>query len=160
MEYKREEACKAKEIAEKKFRAHDLKGSYWYAQKAYDLCPELEGISQLITALQVHLAAEDRLDSGLIDWYAILQVNVFSDPALLKKQYRKLALALHPDKNKSLEAEGAFKLIREAWAVLSDKFRKKKYDCMRRCLLQQEEDDSEPGHSDQLRLLPRHKRVL
>lgn len=148
MECKREEACNAKEIAEEKFRAHDLKGSYWYAQKAYDLYPELEGISQLITAMQVHLAAEDRLDSGLIDWYAILQVNVFSDPALIKKQYRKLALALHPDKNKSLEAEGAFKLIREAWAVLSDKFKKRKYDCVRRCLLQKEEEDSEPGHPD------------
>lgn len=86
MECKREEACNAEEIAKEKFRAHDLKGSYWYAQKAYDLYPEQEGISQLITAMQVHLAAEDRLDSGLIDWYAILQVNVFSDPASKRRR--------------------------------------------------------------------------
>ncbi|KAE8716616.1 LRR receptor-like serine/threonine-protein kinase GSO1-like [Hibiscus syriacus] len=35
---------------------------------------------------------------------------------------------LHPDKNKSIGAEGAFKLISESWSLLSDKARRVAYD--------------------------------
>ncbi|KAJ1394601.1 hypothetical protein SESBI_34061 [Sesbania bispinosa] len=45
-----------------------------------------------------------------------------------RKQYRKLALTLHPDKNKSLGAEGAFKLVSEAWSLLSDKVKRLAYN--------------------------------
>ena len=55
------------------------------------------------------------------DWYRILQVDQIADDASIKKQYRKLALFLHPDKNKSIGAEATFKLIGEAANVLSDK---------------------------------------
>ncbi|GJM97187.1 hypothetical protein PR202_ga14094 [Eleusine coracana subsp. coracana] len=37
----------------------------------------------------------------------------------IKKQYRRLCLVLHPDKNRSAAAEGAFKLIHQAWEHLS-----------------------------------------
>ncbi|XP_064954157.1 uncharacterized protein LOC135615655 [Musa acuminata AAA Group] len=122
-----EEALKAKEIAERKFNSKDVKGAKKFALKAQNLYPSLEGISQMIATLDVHLAAEKKIN-GESDWYAILSVNALADEEALKKHYRKLALQLHPDKNKSVGAEGAFKLISEAWSVLSDKNRKTAYD--------------------------------
>ncbi|URE23932.1 hypothetical protein MUK42_26255 [Musa troglodytarum] len=56
-----------------------------------------------------------------MNWYAVLSLNPLADEDTLKKQYRKLALQLHPDKNKSIGAE-------EAWTVLSDKSRRMIYD--------------------------------
>jgi molecular chaperone DnaJ len=46
----------------------------------------------------------------------------------IKDAYRKLALQFHPDRNKSPEAEGRFKEISEAYAVLSDDEKRKQYD--------------------------------
>ncbi|GLJ53983.1 hypothetical protein SUGI_1154490 [Cryptomeria japonica] len=128
MECDREEAYRAKEIAEKKLMAGDMQESYKLAQKAYELYPALEGLSSMITAIEVHLAAHSKLYLGFMDWYSILQVSSSSDPSLIKNQYEKLALLLHPDKNKSVGAERAFKLITKARTVLSDKTRKASYD--------------------------------
>ncbi|XP_050875319.1 uncharacterized protein LOC127078952 [Lathyrus oleraceus] len=55
-----------------------------------------------------------------MDWYGILQTEKLSEEAVIRKQYRKLALLLHPDKNKFAGAEAAFKLIGEANGVLND----------------------------------------
>ncbi|CAO2042031.1 unnamed protein product [Urochloa humidicola] len=130
-EYNMDEALKAKDVAENKFRAHDIRGARKYAIKAQTLCPSLEGISQMVSTLEVHLAAESKID-GESDWYRILSLGAFADEEEVKKQYRKLALLLHPDKNKSIGAEEAFKLISEAWSVLSDDSRKMLYDEKRR----------------------------
>ncbi len=46
----------------------------------------------------------------------------------IKDAYRKLAMEFHPDRNKSPEAEGRFKEISEAYAVLSDDEKRKQYD--------------------------------
>ncbi|KAG2565772.1 hypothetical protein PVAP13_7NG140000 [Panicum virgatum] len=109
-----DEALKAKGVAENKFRDHDIRGARKYAIKAQTLCPSLEGISQMVSTLEVHLAAESKID-GECDWYRILSLGAFADEEEVKKQYRKLALLLHPDKNKSIGAEEAFKLISEAF---------------------------------------------
>lgn len=127
MEYNKDEACRAKEIAEKKFMAQDLSGAKKFAVKAQQLYPTLEGLPQMMAVLDVHMAAEKKIN-GHTDWYGILQVEWVADEALIKKQYRKLALMLHPDKNKSVGAEGAFKLIGEAHGVLSDKDKRSAYD--------------------------------
>jgi curved DNA-binding protein CbpA len=50
----------------------------------------------------------------------------------VKKQYKRLAFLLHPGKNKSVGGEAAFKLVLEAWSVLSDHSRKMIYDQKRR----------------------------
>ncbi|MED6179255.1 hypothetical protein PIB30_115468, partial [Stylosanthes scabra] len=63
-----------------------------------------------------------------MDWYGILGVSPFADEETVRKQYRKLALSLHPDKNKCLGAEGAFKLVSEAWSLLSDKTKRLEYN--------------------------------
>ena len=54
------------------------------------------------------------------DYYEVLGVSKSSSLDELKKQYRKLALKFHPDRNKSAEAPEHFKEISEAYAVLSD----------------------------------------
>ncbi|KAJ3675782.1 hypothetical protein LUZ60_004824 [Juncus effusus] len=129
-ECNKEEAQKALQIAERKFFSHDLKSAKKLAIKAQTLFPSLE-TSQLISTLDVYLSSENRYGNES-DWYGILNLPPFSDEETVKKQYRKLALHLHPDKNKSFGAEGAFKLISQAWSVLSDTNSKTKYDVKRK----------------------------
>ncbi|XP_052622243.1 J protein JJJ2 [Lactuca sativa] len=66
--------------------------------------------------------------NGVSDWYNVLGVDPTADAEAIRRRYRKLALSLHPDKSKSIGAEGAFKLVSEAWTILADKARKKTYD--------------------------------
>ncbi|URE23935.1 hypothetical protein MUK42_26255 [Musa troglodytarum] len=127
MECNKDEAFRAKEIAERRFMAEDVSGAKKFATKAQNLFPALEGINQMIATLDVYLASQSKV-FGEMNWYAVLSLNPLADEDTLKKQYRKLALQLHPDKNKSIGAEGAFKLISEAWTVLSDKSRRMIYD--------------------------------
>ncbi len=64
-----------------------------------------------------------------IDYYKILGVDKNADDKQIKKAYRKLALKYHPDKNKgNKQAEEKFKEINEAYTVLSDPEKRKKYD--------------------------------
>ncbi|XWS63878.1 hypothetical protein CRYUN_Cryun06bG0139200 [Craigia yunnanensis] len=127
MECNKDEATRAKELAEKKFIAKDITGAKKFALKAQNLFPGLEGIPQMIATLDVHISAENKIN-GEADWYGILGVNPQDDDEAMRKQYRKLALMLHPDKNKSVGADGAFKLISEAWSLLSDKAKRVAYD--------------------------------
>ena len=46
---------------------------------------------------------------GCRDYYQILGVSRDAEEADLKKQYRRLALQLHPDKNRAPRADEAFK---------------------------------------------------
>src|SRR3989338_3537519 len=62
------------------------------------------------------------------DYYEVLQVKKGATDRELKTAYRKLALAWHPDKNKSPEAEKKFKEINEAYEVLSNPNKKQAYD--------------------------------
>ncbi|XP_057446446.1 uncharacterized protein LOC130738478 [Lotus japonicus] len=131
MECNKDEATRAKEIAERKFIAKDTLGAKKFALKAQNLFPALEGIPQLIATLDVYISAENKIN-GETDWYGILGANPYADDDTVRKHYRKLALMLHPDKNKSVGADGAFKLISEAWSLLSDKSRRAAYDDKRK----------------------------
>ena len=63
------------------------------------------------------------------DYYKLLGVSKSVPSDEIKKAYRKLALKYHPDKNKgNKQAEEKFKQISEAYAVLSDAEKRKKYD--------------------------------
>ncbi|KHN27870.1 DnaJ like subfamily B member 14 [Glycine soja] len=127
MECNKDEATRAKEIAERKFAAKDTLGAKKFALKALNLFPDLEGISQMVATLDVYIAAENKTN-GEADWYGVLGVDPLADEDTVRRQYRKLALQLHPDKNKSIGADGAFKLISEAWSLLSDKAKRASYD--------------------------------
>lgn len=127
MECNRDEAVRSKEIAERKFTEKNYAGAKKFALKAQNLFPGLDGLSQMLTTLDVYIAADNKI-SGEVDWYGVLGVNPLADDDTVRKQYRKLALVLHPDKNKCLGAEGAFKLVSEAWSLLSDKAKRLEYN--------------------------------
>jgi len=64
-----------------------------------------------------------------IDYYEVLEVSRDCSGAELKKAYRKLALKYHPDRNPDdKDAEEKFKLINEAYQVLSDDEKRSIYD--------------------------------
>ncbi|CAI9765943.1 unnamed protein product [Fraxinus pennsylvanica] len=128
MECNKDEAFRAKLIAEKKMENNDFEGAQKIALKAQNLFPELENIAQILTVCDVHCSSQNRVLGSEKDWYGILQVERLADEATIKKQYRRLALLLHPDKNKFHGAEAAFKLIGEANRVLSDSTKKSVYD--------------------------------
>ena len=63
------------------------------------------------------------------DFYAVLGVDRKADEGEIKKQYRKLAAKLHPDKNPGDKAaEARFKEINHANDVLSDPKKRALYD--------------------------------
>ncbi len=63
------------------------------------------------------------------DYYKILGVQKSASNEVIKKAYRKLAMKYHPDHTKGDKAaEEKFKKISEAYAVLSDKEKRKEYD--------------------------------
>lgn len=128
MECNKEEAVKAMQIAEKKLENSDYIGARKMAQTAHRLFPTLENITQLLTVCEIHCSAQNRIYGSENDWYGILQIEQSADETTIKKQYRKLALLLHPDKNKFAGAEAAFKLVGEANRLLSDKSKRRLYD--------------------------------
>ncbi|MCR5719252.1 MAG: molecular chaperone DnaJ [Lachnospiraceae bacterium] len=63
------------------------------------------------------------------DYYEVLGVDKNADEAALKKAYRVLAKKYHPDMNPGdKEAEKKFKEASEAYAILSDPEKRRKYD--------------------------------
>lgn len=63
------------------------------------------------------------------DYYEVLGVSRNAEAAEIKKAYRKLALQYHPDKNPgNKEAEEKFKEAAEAYDVLSNEEKRRRYD--------------------------------
>lgn len=72
------------------------------------------------------MAAKDLYEK---DYYQILGVAGNADAAAIKKQYRKLARELHPDKTKGdKKLEDRFKAVSEAYDILSDDKKRREYD--------------------------------
>ncbi|KAF5752175.1 Chaperone protein dnaJ 49 [Tripterygium wilfordii] len=84
------------------------------AQEGSDIKSQL--VSQIcsISTASIGCAHREYGDSGrsdFIDWYSLLGVGENAGVAVIRKRYHKLALQLHPDKNKHPKAEIAFKLV-------------------------------------------------
>ncbi|KAK1380194.1 hypothetical protein POM88_026938 [Heracleum sosnowskyi] len=128
MECNKEEAFRAKRMAEKKMQGKDFLRARKIAIQAQKLYPQLENISQLIMVCDVHCSAENKVHGTEMDWYGILKVEPTADDLLIRKQSREFGLFLHPDKNKFPGAADAFKLIGEAQSVLLDQGKRWVYD--------------------------------
>jgi hypothetical protein len=124
----RSEAERLLGIAEKLLQNRDLNSARDFALLAQETEPLLDGSDQILAVVDVLIAADKRINNHP-DWYAILQLDRRNDDLdLIKKQYRRLALLLHPDKNKFAFADSAFKLVADSWAVLSEPSRKSTFD--------------------------------
>lgn len=141
----KEEALRLKTLAEEKYNSGDLNSAVTYANRARDLNPSVSGLPEMLTAFEILRAAAvpvlgstTEKQKPTPDYYRILQVQRFSHINSIKKQYKKLALTLHPDKNPFEASEEAFKLVGEAARVLSDKIRRKEYDTRLRIAMQSE----------------------
>ncbi|XP_074560486.1 uncharacterized protein LOC141816644 [Curcuma longa] len=110
-----EEAKKAMELAEIKFKANDVEGAKRIAKNACDMFGDLPGIRHAVAAYEVHLAA------AMNNWHAVLGLLPGDDDDMRKacQQFLKMSILTHPDKNPSAAADGAFKFVMEAWNRLS-----------------------------------------
>lgn len=109
-------------------------------EKLGHLYPAAKEVAELVAVAEVCHAAVLRScmclsrENKSPDWYKILKVDEKSDLGSIKKRYRQLALLLHPDKNKHVKAEAAFKLVLEAYACLSDKKKRANFNVERSLL--------------------------
>lgn len=62
------------------------------------------------------------------NYYEILNINRKSTRDEIRNSFRKLAKEYHPDTNKTPEAENMFKDINEAYDVLTNEEKRRKYD--------------------------------
>ncbi len=83
------------------------------------------------------------------DYYKILGVSRDASQSDIKKQYRKLAVKYHPDKNPgNKQAEEKFKDLGEAYEVLGDPEKRKKYDTLGANWKQYEQSGAGQGGAD------------
>nr|GMD02824.1 uncharacterized protein LOC109165051 [Ipomoea batatas] len=116
-------------IAEKLLANRDLMGSKSFATRAQESDPTMVHGEQILAVIDT-LIAGDKLMNNQFDWYGILQVppNQAHDSEFIATQYRRLALLLNPQKNNFPFADQAFRLVLDAWNLLSNPFRKNVYD--------------------------------
>jgi len=96
--------------------------------KAHQMDPDNDEISKSLRDAKL-----DQKKAARKDYYKILGVPKDADENQIKKAYKKAALQWHPDKNCESEeskkkAEKMFKDIGEAYAVLSDAQKRRRYD--------------------------------
>ncbi|WZZ48773.1 hypothetical protein YC2023_048880 [Brassica napus] len=129
MNINREEALRVKELAQGLMKNSDFTAARQLAMKANKIDPTMENMTHMTMVCDVHCAATEKLFGKELDWYVD---DMNADDIVIKKQYRRLALLLHPDKNKLPGAESAFKLIGEAQMILLDKAKRDFYDIKRK----------------------------
>jgi len=98
-------------------------------EKAHQMDPENRDVYRSLKEAKLELKKSLRKD-----YYKILGVAKDANENDIKKAYRKLALKWHPDKNQEGtteekdNAEKMFKDVGEAYSVLSDEKKRRRYD--------------------------------
>ncbi|KAI3922669.1 hypothetical protein MKW92_008746 [Papaver armeniacum] len=94
--------------------------------------PNLHGIQQYIAAYKVHFAA---YKSTITTVHFAYKVHFSTNFTQIRVpdwyRYKRMELLVHPDKNDSVAAEGAFKLVQDALDVLSDPDMRKGFEIER-----------------------------
>ncbi|SHO81290.1 Chaperone protein DnaJ [hydrothermal vent metagenome] len=86
-----------------------------------------------------------------LDYYEVLEVSRDASSSVLKKAYRKLAMKYHPDRNPdNKEAEDNFKIVNEAYQVLSDDKKRAIYDQYGKAGLEGQSTGSGFGNMDDI----------
>jgi len=65
------------------------------------------------------------------DYYAIMQVDELAESVVIAAAYKALAAKYHPDRNPSPNATRQMQALNEAYAVLSDPYKRAEYDRQR-----------------------------
>lgn len=126
----RTEALRWLTIAENLLAADDLLGSKSSAARAHDSDPTLSQAEEILAVVDTLLAGERRVGNNQPDLYAVLRLTPQQgcDAGLVSDQYSSLVLLLNPQKNRFPFAEKAFRLVFDAYSVLSDPLRRSLYD--------------------------------
>ena len=72
------------------------------------------------------------MTTSIDDPYDILGIAATSTPAEIRQAYRRLASALHPDRNPEPDAAARFRRVQQAYDLLSDESRRREHDERRR----------------------------
>lgn len=122
------EALRLLKLAHNLLHHKDYYGCRKYALLAQQSDPRLAGAAHILAVSDV-LAASSSSVNNQHNWYSILQVQTLSqDLKLIRNQYVKLLQLVKPTRNRFRFAEDAYKLVSEAWSVLSNPSRKSLFD--------------------------------
>lgn len=79
-------------------------------------------------------------NNNIKDYYKTLGVSPDASLTDIKKAFRRRALELHPDRNKSPEASRHFRELKEAYDIISDPVKRAEYDSLSVTIEEQTED--------------------
>ncbi|XVF65277.1 hypothetical protein PTKIN_Ptkin09bG0234900 [Pterospermum kingtungense] len=119
-------AQKAKLAAEEWFKLGNVEKAIEQAFAAFNFNPDLPSIQSYITAYLVHKLApmqgfyrrKKRDESEVLRLILFIEDCSDVDEATIKRHYKEMARLVHPDKNDSVAAEGAFRIVRDAFETL------------------------------------------
>lgn len=85
-----------------------------------------------------------------LDYYSLLGIKRAATPAEIKRAYRQMVFRYHPDRNPGdNEAAGKFKLVLDAYAVLSDGRKRAIYDSANHPAPDEPEPEEESAHPEE-----------
>uniref|UniRef100_A0A7N0T6Z2 J domain-containing protein n=1 Tax=Kalanchoe fedtschenkoi TaxID=63787 RepID=A0A7N0T6Z2_KALFE len=125
------EAKRLLSAAEELLRNRDYAGSRARALEAMQMDPRIAGAEQVIAICDVFLAlpAGGSGPSPSPNWYAILKLEPFTeDDDLIVEQFKNVITLLSPARYLYSHAYEAYKLVREAFRVLSCEEKKGAFD--------------------------------